>query len=389
MRLRDIPRALAIRTVPTGQRRFTPHMKLSLLTLLLVPLLHAQQLQPVTSVQPDCQKFITPIIIAGTFVSATVDNRQAACDGWTVTYSSFGFGTVSVLLQDAPLTTAGVAGTFVSYAGTIVTGFTNPATATTSAEIRAGGATAAEYYPYVRVQITTTGAGILFAEFHGFKSNTNAGGSGSGGCPGTVGTPCVVVGPEAVGANSTKSPVQMGGQDINTAAVTKIQTDSGGGVMLGDSGAPPQGNGTLTGQFSMIGVGDGILFGGTIQTIPYQFNGTSWDRPYYCTNRANIALTTIGLTRIITGSAAKKIHLCSLSMSFASPVDVQVVEGTKVATDCDTGATNMSGLYRSVVGFDPNLSNLFALTQATNADDVCISMSASVNGGGTAIYAVF
>jgi hypothetical protein len=139
----------------------------------------------------------------------------------------------------------------------------------------------------------------------------------------------------------------------------------------------------------MVGVGDAIGGRATIQTISYLFNSLTWDRPYACTNRANIALTTIGLTRIITGTAAKKIHLCSLSMSFASPVDIQVVEGTQVMTACDTGPTNMSGLYRSVVGFDPNLSNLFALTEATAADDVCISMSASVNGGGTAIYAVF
>jgi hypothetical protein len=126
-----------------------------------------------------------------------------------------------------------------------------------------------------------------------------------------------------------------------------------------------------------------------LQTGQLVYNGATFDLSYACTNRATIALTTIGLTRIITGTSAKKIRLCSLSMSFASPVDIQVVEGTQAVTACDTGATNMTGLYRSVVGFDPNLSNLFALTEATNADDVCISMSASVNGGGTAIYAVF
>jgi hypothetical protein len=143
---------------------------LYLLTLFLAPLLQAQQLQPVESTQPDCGKFIAPITTAGTFVSATVNNKDGAgCDGWTVTYSSFGFATVSVLLQSAPMTTAGAAGTFVSFAGTILTGFTNPVTATTQGETRATG-----YYPYVRVQITTTGTGYLTAEFHGFKSNANA-----------------------------------------------------------------------------------------------------------------------------------------------------------------------------------------------------------------------
>lgn len=371
-------------------------MKLTLLAFLLAGLLQAQQLQPVTSVQPDCQKFLSPIVIAGTFVSATVDNRQAACDGWTVTYSSFGFGTVSVLLQDAPLTTAGVAGTFVSYAGTIVTGFANPATSTTSAEIRAAGATTTGvYFPYVRVQITTTGAGILFAEFHGFKSNPNsgAGGGGSGsGCAGTAGTPCVVDGPTASGAAATKPPVMTAGID-DSGNVRTSATNPAGAVELAAGTGPDLGDQINFSTLSGIQVtgNTGTRFNTAFTVLSYLVDGTSFpsfNRPFQCSQRANVTLTTIGLTRIIPAIPNQFIHVCSLSLSFASPVDIQIVEGTQSVTACDTGATNMTGLFRSVTGFDPGWGMLLALGETAASDDVCISMSASVNGGGVATYAI-
>jgi hypothetical protein len=48
--------------------------------------------------------------------------------------------------------------------------------------------------------------------------------------------------------------------------------------MLGDSGAAIQADGTAAGNFSMVGVGDGITFPATMQTVPFLFNGATWDR---------------------------------------------------------------------------------------------------------------
>lgn len=362
-------------------------MKHLILLLTLSPFaLFAQQLQPVTSVQADCGKFSTPIRLAGTVVTATVDNRTAACDGWVVTYSSNSFATVSILLQSANLTTGGAAGAFASFAGTITAGFSNPATATscttgTSCEIRATG-----YFPYVNVQITTTGTGYLQVEFHGFKSNPNSGSAGGSGCPGTVGTPCVVVGPTPSGSPPTSAPVLVAGWDFTNLQI--LTTDPNGALVPGNVFFGPS-DGRSNNIHTPSGFGAITSNALTYMIYPYSFNGSTWDRQFSCTNRANITLTTSGLTRIIIGTAAAKIRLCSISIAFASPVDVQVVEGTQVATACDTGATNMTGLFRQLVTFDPNLSNTNALTEGTAADDVCISMSANVNGGGVATYAVF
>jgi hypothetical protein len=216
-------------------------MKLFFLAVLSILSLSAQQLQPVTSQQADCGKFAGPFRTAGTFVSATVDNRQAACDGWVVTYSSFGFATVSVLLESAPLAANGVAGTFVSFPGTIVAG-PNPAVLTTQSEIRATG-----YFPYVRVQVTTTGAGYLQLEFHGYKTNPNSGSGAGGGCPGTVATPCVVDGPDASGAPPTQSPVAVAGLDVNDGNVIRpFLLDFFGGLILGAQTTAPTDLGTTT-----------------------------------------------------------------------------------------------------------------------------------------------
>jgi hypothetical protein len=71
-------------------------------------------------------------------------------------------------------------------------------------------------------------------------------------------------------------------------------------------------------------------------------------------------------------------------LSFAS-LWIQVVGPT--VTACDTAATDMTGLFRSVTAFDLNWGSNAALAQSTLGDDVCISLSASVNGGGVITYA--
>jgi len=361
-------------------------MKLLYLFALFPILLSAQQLQPVTSVQADCGKFSSPIRVAGTFTTAIVDNRQAGCDGWVVTYSSNGFATVSVLLQSAPLGTGGIAGTFVNFAGTIVTGFTNPTTATTQGEIRATG-----YFPYVRLQITTTGAGYLQAEFHGFKNNPNSGSgapSGSGGCVGTAVTPCVVDGPNANGSAPTKPPVLVAGS--NGTIVKTLLTNAQGGQIPAGVASVDLGDGVnFTTKFTpLLTDNSGTQAGMGLPIIPYLIGDLgSFNRALSCTNRANVTLTTIGATKIITNPGFLTIHICSLSLSFASPVDIQVIEGT--GATCGTGSTNMTGLFRSVIGFDPTWGSNAALTQSTFNDDVCISMSASVNGGGVVLYSAF
>jgi hypothetical protein len=410
---------------------------MKILYLALFPvLLSAQQKQPVSSLQEDCGvTFNFAVASSGAQAAVNspgttpvIDNRQVGCLDWLVTYETTSVVTVISLAFQSATDVAGVPTTWSNYPGTLTTGI-NPNTAvTTGGAVTQATGTA---YPFLRMNLTVlTGAGRVSGKLYGWKRRpTYVTISSGGGCVGTSATPCVVDGPTAAGSPPTTPPVLVAGQDGTN--IQTIKTDTAGRPQVAGAaafGAASAGNPVWVAGTTALGIiqpfqldtNGGLIPSGFIgalldnlsnsslgipslqtaagaagvtpgseRVLPYIFNGSTWDRQFSCTNRANITLTTSGLTRIITGTSAKKIRLCSLSMSFAAPVDVQVVEGTKVTTDCDTGATNMTGLYRSVVGFDPNLSNLFTLTEATAADDVCISMGTSVNGGGTAIYAVF
>jgi hypothetical protein len=376
-------------------------MKLSLLALFLGTALFGQQKQPVSSLQEDCGytfSFNTASSgaqAAGTFVAGStgttpiIDNRQVGCLDWIVTYApNTAVASVSLAFQVAT-DVLGVPTTWSNYPGTLNSGI-NPNTA-----ITAGGAVTdatGPKYPFLRMNMTTlTGAGaVISGRLYGWKRRpTYVSIASGGGCVGTSATPCVVDGPTARGSAATKPPVMVAGID-DASHVETLATNSGGGLREAGVGSPTIGNNgvNLTGAtVPQLQNGSGTP-GGVSIAVPYLYNGQTWDMQYTCPNRANVTLTTIGLTRIITGTFFT-VHICSISLSFASPVDVQVVEGTQSVTACDTGATNMTGLFRSVTGFDLQWSPAAALTQVAPGDDVCISMSASVNGGGVVTYAAF
>jgi hypothetical protein len=361
-------------------------MKLILLALFPI-FLQAQQLQPVTSVQPDCAKFSSPIRIAGTVTMATVDNRQAACDGWVVTYSSNGFSAVSVLLQSAPLGTGGVAGTFVSFAGTIVSPFTNPATATTQGEIRATG-----YYPYVNVAITTTGTGYLVAEFHGYKTNPNAGtgsGGGGSGCVGTSVTPCVVDGPTAAGSPATTPPVLVAGQD--SANIRVIHTNAFGGIVPGSTPSITMSDNRANTVVApaVVDNATGTNEAPTYVTYPFQFDGSiggsGWDRQFVCGQQVFVNLAASGNTQVIADGSAGSIRICHIHLSTSAAETIQLTTGTGAA--CATGNTVIDA-YQNVSAIAMDFQPTAALKVATS-NGLCINPSASTTLTGVIIYAQF
>jgi hypothetical protein len=377
-------------------------MKLLYLLALFPALLLAQQKQPVSSLQEDCGvtfSFNTASSgaqAAGTFTAGStgttsiIDNRQVGCLDWIVTYApNTAVASVSLAFQIAT-DVLGVPTTWSNYAGTLNSGI-NPNTA-----ITAGGAVTdatGPKYPFLRMNMTVlTGAGATISgRLYGWKRRpTSVSIVAGGGCPGTVGTPCVVDGPTASGSPPTTPPVLIAGSN-GTILKTLLTNAQGGLVPAGIAGVDLGDNINFNTNFTpQLMNNSGTLSSMALPIIPYLVGDLGgFNRALSCTNRANVTLTTIGLTRIITNPGSLTIHICSLSLSFASPVDIQVVEGTQVMTACDTGPTNMTGLFRSVTGFDPAWGSNAALTQATFNDDVCISMSANVNGGGVVIYSAF
>jgi hypothetical protein len=228
----------------------------SLLTFLCAA--NAQQLQPVSSLQEDCgvsfnfsaassgAQAAGTVTAGSTGTTPVIDNEQAACLYWEVSYSTDTTVTgISLLLQTA-VAVAGVSGTWSSYPGTIDSGI-NPNTVVT-----AGGAVTEVHgpkYPFVRLNLTFyAGTGNVKGKLIGWKNRpVSVSIVSGGGCVGTAGTPCVVDGPTAAGSAPTKPPVMVAGQDGTNVQTLKTDT-------LGDLQTQAIGNGAvLSGQQAVTG----------------------------------------------------------------------------------------------------------------------------------------
>lgn len=121
------------------------------------------------------------IITVGAAAAPWIDNTAQGCVGWQLQYSSEGFSAISLNLQSALRTFAGVLG--ASTPGTIST-FTGtdvlsslPLTSTSGGQY-----IGYAFFPYIRVNLATaTGTGTVEVVLNGWKSITYAKGIGGGG----------------------------------------------------------------------------------------------------------------------------------------------------------------------------------------------------------------
>ena len=90
-------------------------------------------------------QYIDGVVTLNPGAAATIDNRSRVCTYWSFVYSSTGFSALSIALQSS---TDSV--NFSTFAGTTISG-SNPSTATTANTYVASG-----YYPFLRVNLTTT-----------------------------------------------------------------------------------------------------------------------------------------------------------------------------------------------------------------------------------------
>ena len=173
------------------------------LSLLTLPLF-AQQ----TRIVPDCViPFSFTAAAQHTDNTLTCGNNTLGIVVWTVVYSNFNFGALSLVVQSAP-DAGGVPGAWSTFAGTVCSSTNcpgssgvNPNTATTSAFTTLQG-----YYPWMRVLLTSaTGTGTITGKLYGCLSPgcsttaSAAGGSaitiaGTGNQIGVTGTGCTGAG---------------------------------------------------------------------------------------------------------------------------------------------------------------------------------------------------
>lgn len=314
-------------------------IKPAIVTLLLFLAGSASELmgQSIVTQAPDCYRTFTFTAVAN---GATLANYGTgspdggnACTVWQLSYAVASTGTVtslSLLVQSAPPgTTEPVAGTWVTYAGTVVTGV-NPNVNIVGRQTTLSNGVAA--VPFIRVALTAlsaTGTTVVFGVLQGWSEGNSAGATSST-CAGTSAAPCIVAGPDASGVTPTQSPVLTAG--IDGTNVRTIKTDNQGRTLIG---AYP--------------------------------------------SSAAVSLSASGLTQIIAASGATVITIGSISASFQSAVDFQLEYGT--GANCGTGTTALTGIYRSILAVALDNPLFVPASQA-----VCVNLGSAVVGGGLVEY---
>jgi len=212
-------------------------MKFSLLFLLLVFSFTA------AAQVPNCQINFGPW--TDTNQSPPSFNGITQCAYWVITYQVTGFSAISLQFDSATGTNAGP-GAFGAFSGTVVTGV-NPNTSVACATPTNCTTVFSGVPGWFRVSFPThAGSGTIQGTLQGYKSGVVLGGNqpaSASGCPGTVGTPCVVDGPTAAGVAPTTPPVLQAG--IDGTLIRTIVTDTAGRqVAVGGAapGAVPAGN---------------------------------------------------------------------------------------------------------------------------------------------------
>jgi hypothetical protein len=112
--------------------------------------------------------------------------------------------------------------------------------------------------------------------------------------------------------------------------------------------------------------------------------------PTVCDNPKSFSITAN--TRIVVGTAAKQVYICSINLVVGAATNVALVEGT--GTTCGTGTAGMAGGTTAATGW--NFAANGGLTHgtgfgwvfrtATTGDDVCLFISAANQTSGSITY---
>jgi hypothetical protein len=183
---------------------------------------------------PACQINFGPW--TDTNASAPSDNRTTGCAYWVMTYQVTGFSAVSLTFQSA----AGASGpgAFGTFSGTLNSG-SNPSTSVACSTPANCTATFNGVVGWYKIVFGShTGSGTIQGTLQGYKAFVPLGGNTStgAGCPGTIGSPCVVAGGVASGSPPTLAPVPVAGFDGTN--LQPLKTDTGGNAQtaaIGDA----------------------------------------------------------------------------------------------------------------------------------------------------------
>lgn len=198
--------------------------------------------------------------------------------------------------------------------------------------------------------------------------------------------PCVVVGPAADGAAAAGAPLIVSGVNGATGFVETLRVDGNGAIALATSN-DTAGDGVSNVLRRVAGSAGSGFLGVYSYSIPFMFNGSTWDRQFSCPNSAAVSVAATGPTEIIALTAAQSIRICNFtgSVDAGGMLDVTIVRGT--GTNCGTGTATVAGPYDQVTFL--NLFSPGAPLTVAAGNAVCLTNSAATALTGAVIYAKF
>ena len=373
-------------------------------------------------------------------------NNTVGIYDWHVLYFSTGFAALSLVVESAP-DAGGVPGTWVNFAGTIDNGV-NPNTAITQADTRlhgffpwnrvqlasvtGTGAVQGVFYgcrqpgcsntqiaSAVATAVNLTQIGGNAVQTGGVNGSLGVGGLAANGAPlagrpvlvggsdgvdvrdlstdntgklnvnvqgtvpvsGACPNPCPVIGTAANGAAASGNPVRVAGKD-NAGNVRDLLMATNGAVIPGNAVAAPA-SGVAASRTFADDAGNPI-FG---RNINLEFNGSTFDLGFACTNTAPITFTAAsGAAQIVALSGSTVIRICSMLLSSDTVTNITLEYGTGAA--CAIGTTAISGPLQNVLTFAMSWQPDTALRTAAGTA-FCVVSSATATIGGTVTYAQF
>jgi hypothetical protein len=369
-------------------------------------------------VRPDCRMSFS---LTSTNLTGNTLNNQTpglGCNSWAVTYSNDTFTGLTLTFQSAPSAGVDSPGTFVSYAGTVLTGTAAMTSITQTTSTFRG------FFPFVRMLLSgLTGSGTVRGTIIGWyvppdqtvaiSGTVGPTGAATAQADNATNTPTVpttgatpltnimygylfdgatwdrmpgntagtyVQGPAADQAAIVGNPVVIAG-DNNSGSVQRFRTTNGDFIVNNTASAAADGqSNTLRTPANVNGVQIDV------REFPFVFNGSAWDRQFACTNQLPVTLTASGNTQIIPLSGSTTIRICHFSVSAASAVRIKFTRGT--GADCATGTADVTEFYEAATSFVFDFSPASALRGAASGA-ICINQASAVVTGGVVIYAQF
>lgn len=290
------------------------------------------------------------------------DNRTQGIFYWAISYQAETCTSLSLQFESAvgPVTP----GAFGAFSGTLNLGI-NPNTSTAGATSQFQG-----FVSWYRVNLSAMAgvachvSGVLYG-YRTAPAGIAGMAFGNAGCVGTIATPCVVVGPTAVGATPTTNPVLVAGQDNVTPNTRILKTDNLGRLQV--VGAVSTGA-ALAGNPVLQGLSD----------------GDNVQNALVCTQQAAITITAGTDTVIVAGSPAENTFICHIDFVSNGVSTFTIQEGTGVT--CGTGTIVNTGAYPSILSFAADYSSTGALRTQAAGDDICLHASGAVTVGGFVTY---